>query len=786
MTFGWSTLGITGQLAAPLRGIAGVPSIKSGFGLKSSTFDWVPPSNSKGHRDTPAASIQSSTSCAHAAFSTGGREQTDDGSSQKGAKRLLEAETSTQRKKRSKTYSQKPVTSSGTGSHGQAGKDAIKRGISTVTGSRTTEAGSSIATPLLRRARFLHSSPAAPHSSGQAVVQRPELFSGISNPSNHLTTCLTNLAAHRTELGEAEYGIYEGILRDYNAILSSTKATETTGAKSLLVMCLRQIPSCVALIAKKEREGARRVVASSFEVEDPFMRVYDELEGFGHGAGWRHLSTVVRSHALWLLKDVITSGLLGSSMVDILAHCCRCYGYHDDAVSLLEALAARPYPGPQGPKSTFRDHKNLELLSKFADTFDTSRSHRPDSCLVQLILRRRELPAAWLSTRGFQPCWARLIASLAGGHMATNEQQLLQSAIAVLCSSRAWPLSDDSHETSPEDHTLVAVVGAMVSMTLVAAGSFDSPRKSMKNSPRRRRVQRRMLRVLWGALYEARSHDARPHALAMLRLGIFFHIDQPRRQSMDEIMHQSGGARLQPALADRTSELTATLVCSIARCSSRALCRPPQPFYNWLCDQLQAGRIMTHKAIRADAAFMLARETADLRDLVFAEAVRKSTSRPPGAIQNTNSQHTSAFAGYRWEEGISEWVLVSPDTRKRPMAALAPSPAWRHQAKCLPGPQLRGQQRPETVDGLKRRHSAQHLQKETHVRQGLVGEERGLREPSKRAVDSSSWAGGVSKNTMDPKTGLIRSRQTSSRRRATFSILQVAGSGYGSEDELLA
>ncbi|KAH6661648.1 hypothetical protein F5X68DRAFT_178546 [Plectosphaerella plurivora] len=727
-------------------------------------------------------------------------EVTPEESPQRRAKRRLEAGAPTQRKRHTKTYSRRSATSTEPSVHGTASKDAIKRGIATATTSKTG-LGSSIVTPLLRRAKFLHVPPAVPPRIGQIITQRSDPMSGKLAPGKHLITCLRNLAAHRTGLEEARYGIYEGILRDCNAILSATRAVKTAGAKSLLAMCLRQVPGRVAIIASQERGVAGRAVAAQDEVPDTFTRIYDELEGLGQGAaGWKHLSVVVKSHALWLLQDATRNGLLPPCMVSVLAGCYGCYGYHEDALSLLEALATKPCLGPQDPQSTFQGHGNMELLSNFADASDTTSPHAPDVCLLRLMLRSRKLPVAWLSTRGFQPCWARLTVSLASGHLSTIEQELFQAAIAALCSSLpTWPYLGPK-ETVPEDHTLVAVVGAMVSMALIAPGSFDPQNASKDASPGHRQVRKRMLRIFWGAWYEARNHDARPHALAILRLGIFFLVDQSRRRSMGRIVHQPEGPQIQSTTSDKVCELAATLICSITRCSSRALSCSAHIFHYWLCDQLEAGQVLTHKAIRGDAAFMLARETSDLRDLVFAEAVRSATARQPGTDQNrSNAQHTSAFAGYRWEEGISEWVLTSPAARKRATIGLNPAPTWTQCDKSVPGRRLRGQHSSGTAHGLEKEHNAQCLRQRTHdgsrQRHEPAEKKRGPQLPLHHVVDDSQlqagWELKIAKDLESDSAGLRRAPLKRRRLALSKSLLQVRGGGPGggdmeSEDELQA
>jgi hypothetical protein len=60
-------------------------------------------------------------------------------------------------------------------------------------------------------------------------------------------------------------------------------------------------------------------------------------------------------------------------------------------------------------------------------------------------------------------------------------------------------------------------------------------------------------------------------------------------------------------------------------------------------------------------AFLLAQKTKDLRDLAHAESLAAAAAETQAANTNT------VFSGWRWEEGISEWVLLD-----EPEGAAAP------------------------------------------------------------------------------------------------------------------
>lgn len=698
---------------------------------------------------------------------------------------------STCRKKPGKKYSQRrgfpPEATIGI-----SGPAEGKRGVVSTTLAKAPGSGANIATPLIRRVRLLHIPHMAPPGDSTSPFRSPALVQWQRHPplNRHLTACLRDLGVHRERLGEASFRTYEGILRDLVVVLSAVKTVEAADKKSLLSMCLRRVPSRVAMVAGHDMLGNR---GAAHRATDPVGCIYDELETLGQGAaGWRHLSIVARSHALLILRDAVTDGLFAPCVVGVLTQCYRLHGYQDDALDLLEAMASEDHPEPRGPQSTFKEHESLEKLRILTDASDGAESHVPDLYLLRLMLHRQGLPLAWLSTREFRSCWARLAVSLDRGRTSAAGLQLFQSAVAALCSPQ--PLQPEWQQgTAPDDCALVAVVGAIVSVALVITDSFSRPHESPDTRSSWHGVRKTGLRVLRGALLEASNIKARPQAIAVLRLGICFLADKSSIQLAGDFQRGVDETPKQPAMSDDVCELAATLICSITRCSSRALARPPCTLCSWLCDRLEAGQVVTHEAIRADAAFMVAQETDDLRDLVFAEAIRSTTQMQHRISDGAGAEATSSvFAGYRWEDGISEWVVTSPGTRKSTMGRGAISGSTNSESR----PQLSLKRPRSPLPSGQRRSGMVHTGLEgesgrkkqrgqggriTPRTRHVVGEGmRNLRWPPRLPADSESGP-----ESLEDEIRPAKGRQ-GQRRLAPLALLPRLRESLGeSEDELL-
>lgn len=167
----------------------------------------------------------------------------------------------------------------------------------------------------------------------------------------------------------------------------------------------------------------------------------------------------------------------------------------------------------------------------------------------------------------------------------------------------------------------------------------------------------------------------------------------------EEISLRSG-----PEQRRQLYDATITLVASVAQSCGRdaaatADAKPSRIYLSQLCSYVTSrlgscfsqpnARDDTARRMQADGAFLLASRTNDLRDLAFAESlgVAKSQGRthrpgvdespvpsatPPleaavsaALVQQHAAPATALFAGYRWEEGISEWVIASPRLEPR-------------------------------------------------------------------------------------------------------------------------
>ncbi|KAF5673081.1 hypothetical protein FHETE_3566 [Fusarium heterosporum] len=104
---------------------------------------------------------------------------------------------------------------------------------------------------------------------------------------------------------------------------------------------------------------------------------------------------------------------------------------------------------------------------------------------------------------------------------------------------------------------------------------------------------------------------------------------------------------------------TLLLLCSVAQYRGQACGLPCHDVLSEIRASLIGLGLPTwfQEGLVSDGAFVLAQKTKDLRDVAFAE-------RFPTSGKGTLEAST-IFAGWRWEEGIGEWVVPSPVQKRR-------------------------------------------------------------------------------------------------------------------------
>lgn len=183
-----------------------------------------------------------------------------------------------------------------------------------------------------------------------------------------------------------------------------TSVAYPSGTRSLFSTCLRRVPEYISdeeLQCKAEESDNAIGISSA---------IYNDLEAFGSSprGGWRPLREVVRSHGISLLGAAINQGHITAPEARYFVNVClRCRAF-DEAERLVEYIlnaANRTLTSPSPVISVF-DLVTLDLFARI--TIRYGFQYRQ----LTRLLRHGYLPCGWMSGNEMVPCWNRLIASL--------------------------------------------------------------------------------------------------------------------------------------------------------------------------------------------------------------------------------------------------------------------------------------------------------------------------------------------------------------------------------------
>jgi hypothetical protein len=210
--------------------------------------------------------------------------------------------------------------------------------------------------------------------------------------------------------------LIQGLFEAYANLLQATTITNKkrwNGTRSLMGSCLRKLPAYIELeehFAKLDRE------AEDDEDEDCDVgaEIYEQLESHFEGRlgrGWRPFKEVVRAHATSLLCGAITDGILDLPSLSVLATHCINVSAWDEAERLILAYVTllEPVSIPSTLKhNLFERYPYLSAVKRFVDR---SGRHRLMFDLLEHMIAFELLPLEWFATECMRPIWDRLARS---------------------------------------------------------------------------------------------------------------------------------------------------------------------------------------------------------------------------------------------------------------------------------------------------------------------------------------------------------------------------------------
>ncbi|KAF1833437.1 hypothetical protein BDW02DRAFT_569996 [Decorospora gaudefroyi] len=589
------------------------------------------------------------------------------------------------------------------GGRGRGRAAGLQRANSDVT--NASRPGEIAFTPLVSRmGTQLHSSPCVPISPLRKYAKnRGPLLVTMNAPVTHMAGDVHKLVQ----------GLSEAFA---NLLQATTTGNEKRwkGTRSLMGVCLRKLPVYIELedyFAKLDRleedgEDEDRDVAND---------VYEHLEAQfeqEHGQGWRPFKQVVRAHGTALICGAITDQVLGLvNALVLVTHCLNASAW-DEAERLLLAYAPlmEPVCMPLGTGANLFDPMRPYLYSVKSFVDQTGR-HRLLYEILEHMVALELLPLEWLATDAMRPIWDRFVRTI-----SENDHRTLASASrffeTVTLASMGLPderLLDDevtgsvSRRLQPSaratlrqalDTTFSSLLTVMCSIAMVNSSRDDAAGQD---------IARRITRIINAvAITISSRHDLQdelklldppPEDLqTMAQRGLWvnfasclvhledFHNDAglisfPTTASISQmnwIAVQYLLVAKNPSKINLASILATipSFISSIARGTGRIWKDDGFNQLQRLVTALMATfdcrlphKLWTMKRLALESALEFAHSTGDAEHMAFACDIEKKMQTKGRLViinspQKNDSPTTSG--GFRWEEGIGEWVTCTP------------------------------------------------------------------------------------------------------------------------------
>ncbi|KAI1310992.1 hypothetical protein F5Y03DRAFT_344700 [Xylaria venustula] len=536
-------------------------------------------------------------------------------------------------------------------------------------------------TPILRRARGkIALSPIAPvHELNPELTQAERGRERFAKANFSTQKRLEERLASLRDRFCSKYADLEAIYRSLEAILRAT-ATDINvvrGPRSFLEMCLRRVPQYIAELEAWERFDAEESgTVSTLDDIDTSAQVYNELESLGTNVGWRHLRVAVRAEGLNAVKHAMREGLFDEDFSQLIIDLCVHLGAASEAEDLIAALVDRQYPQPASTRSQFTQVPSLQplvTLNSFA-----SQTKRVSFLFRQysILLSSGSLPTEWLATTDFERIWSLAVQELVNDHPHDGAMSFITQSILLLCCQKRLPNNNIDTAQLEQDmarasqRTLMSALSILASMCLLGETRLIAPGLPESNTCQVKIISFRSKHVMRACINELRSYtrSRRTPKLEILYVALFLSSAQDQSERID--------ARVKGILEKLSTrdirtqnhyDNIAWLIASIARACGRATSVASHQCLDGFFGRMESLELDQNllDKLKAAAAFLIAQQTNNVKDLLYAESLHPHVRLGSGPTDQQRQSDNTIFTGYRWEETIGEWVTVSPVQNKR-------------------------------------------------------------------------------------------------------------------------
>ncbi|RKF56860.1 hypothetical protein OnM2_078045 [Erysiphe neolycopersici] len=486
----------------------------------------------------------------------------------------------------------------------------------------------------------------------------------------------------------AQSEIYDKIYHAFETLLHTTldvkSATNSKGSRSLQDMTLRVIPKYIV-----EQQELLQIYAhdsgskSTLEYRDICGEIYDELENFGtYGYGWKGLRNIVRAHGLQVISDAIKERLFNLESCNALISLCLNNGASEEARTILTSfLSCTAFSRPQAIDDILCEP--LGLLQRFSNLQNqTSFFYHT----LSNLLSECKLPFEWLASKNFGIIWTGLIKSFALDSLDYEAFDFCETAFSLFLNYPNIPLNcrDSTNDISEHRGSIVdfddavkntfsSLLTILVSISILdnnsgrqifttATGSticrydfiISFLRKCIDYVPTQSEVNEQYLLLLFANLLAVKEDTQ--------LISNNFILD-----SLSNVLKN-----IQNSVTKFSK--VAMFVCQVAQCCGKGTSGLGYDYLQLIhfrIKKFKSGTATTNflKGIIVDSALIFARKVPRYQHVEYAASMNASYFIQPHnekmSLGNLSwDKDDKNFSGFRWEEGIGEWVTVTPAVTK--------------------------------------------------------------------------------------------------------------------------
>ncbi|KAF1979297.1 hypothetical protein BU23DRAFT_549312 [Bimuria novae-zelandiae CBS 107.79] len=574
--------------------------------------------------------------------------------------------------------------------------------------------------------------------TGERHQDSPQLQdSPLRNRSRYRGPLLanTNVQELKTKM-PAEIGkLVKGMSEAYANLLQATTAGDEkrwNGTRSLFSACLRKLPQYIELEEHfaeldKEEEDAN-------DERDVSQEIYTFLEDRFEtlpGQGWRSFKQAVRAHGTQLLCDALADQILGLETLHLLVvHCLNASAW-DEAEKFLAAFMSclKPLPLPNNLYANLFDEQRSLYMWMVKDFVTRTGRYRFLYDQLELMISQELLPLEWLATECMRPVWDRLVRSLSDGDQRSSASafRFLETTVCAAIGlpdeslfeadeidtvARQFKPSSRQEFRDALDTTCSSLFTVFCSIAFInrfreePAGELTVRRITwVLDSIVIDLIKRKDIKddlALLGPLEENMQLFAQ-RAIWVVFASFLIHLEgcqqDPNLLSLD--IATAGGSIAWIVFQYSSKNINnSDLLGNLPAFVSAAARGTGRIWKDDGFDQIQRlvqgmlsisgvrlpHKLWTMKRLALESAMEFAQSTNEPQHMAFAREVEQSMRMKGHVVIAPTPQKNdspSAAGGFRWEEGIGEWVTCTPlvkvtikrvERRPPPVLQLLPSP----------------------------------------------------------------------------------------------------------------